>query len=164
MKIGDLFVKLGLKKEEFDKGMREAGEQISGADGLLGKVKKLSAGAAVAFAAIAAGAVAMADKFAHTSQRLGDQWDKTVAGLKGAWKSFVAAVNSTDFSNLGERIRNAFQNARDVAASKDVEFEVMNSIALQKAEMEAELENLRIHAEPKAHAEGTDRGGGRIPA
>ena len=143
-KIGDLWIKLGLKKEEFDQGMKEAGQQVSGESGLLGKIKGLKVGAIAAWAAIAAAAVAMADKFAHTSQRMGDVWDQTVAGLKGAWGTFVAAVNSTDFSNLGKRMADSFREARQLAAMKDAEFEVMNSIELQKSAMKDELALLRV--------------------
>ena len=143
MKIGDLWVKLGLKKEEFDKGMKEAGEQVSGSGGLLGKIKGLKVGALAAWTAIAAGAYAMADKFAHTSQRLGDAWDSTMAGMKGAWNTFVSAVNSTDFSNIGKRLADSFREARQLASMKDAEFEVMNSIELQKSEMKDELAILR---------------------
>ena len=144
MKIGDLWVKLGLKKEEFDKGMKDAGNQVSGSGGLLGKIKGLKVGALAAWAAIGAAAVAMADKFAHTSQRLGDMWDQTVAGMKGAWGTFVAAVNSTDFSNLGKRLADSFREAKQLASLKDAEFEVMNSIELQKSAMKDELAILRV--------------------
>ena len=144
MKIGDLWVKLGLKKDEFDRGMKEAGEQVSGSGGLLGKIKGLKVGALAAWAAIAAGAVAMADKFAHTSQRLGDAWDRTMAGMKGAWGTFIAAVNSADFSNLGKRMADSFREARQLASMKDAEFEVMNSIELQKSAMKDELAILRV--------------------
>lgn len=144
MKIGDLWVKLGLKKEEFDKGMKEAGNEVSGSGGLLGKIKGLKAGALAAWAAIGAAAVAMADKFAHTSQRLGDAWDQTVAGMKGAWSTFIAAINSTDFSGLGKRIADSFREARQLASLKDAEFEVTNSIELQKSAMKDELAILRV--------------------
>lgn len=144
MKIGDLWVKLGLKKEEFDKGMKEAGNEVSGSGGLLGKIKGLKVGALAAWAAIGAAAVAMADKFAHTSQRLGDAWDQTVAGMKGAWSTFVAAINSTDFSGLGKRIADSFREARQLASLKDAEFEVTNSIELQKSAMKDELAILRV--------------------
>jgi len=144
MKIGDLWVKLGLKKDEFDKGMKEAGEQVSGEGGLLGKIKGLKVGAIAAWAAIAAAAVKMADSFAHTSQRLGDIWDSTMAGMKGAWGTFVAAINSTDFSNLGKRMADSFREAKLLANMKDAEFEVMNSIELQKAAMKDELAVLQI--------------------
>lgn len=144
MKIGDLWVKLGLKKEEFSRGIKEAGNEVSGSGGLLGKIKGLKVGALAAWAAIAAGAVAMADKFAHTSQRLGDAWDQTVAGMKGAWNTFISAINSTDFSGLGKRIADSFREARQLASLKDAEFEVMNSIELQKSAMKDELAILRV--------------------
>lgn len=144
MKIGDLWVKLGLKKDEFSRGIKEAGNEVSGEGGLLGKIKGLKVGALAAWTAIAAGAVAMADKFAHTSQRLGDVWDRTVAGMKGAWNTFISAVNSADFSNLGKRIANSFREAQQLASMKDAEFEVMNSIELQKSAMKDELAVLRV--------------------
>lgn len=144
MKIGDLWVKLGLRKEEFSRGMKEAGEEVSGAGGLLGKIKSFKGGALAVWAAVAAGAVAMADKFAHTSQRLGDQWDQVTAGLKASWNTFIAAVNSTDFSGLGKRIADSFREARQLASLKDAEFEVMNSIELQKSAMKDELAILRV--------------------
>lgn len=144
MKIGDLWVKLGLRKEEFSRGMKEAGEEVSGAGGLLGKIKAFKGGALAVWAAVAAAAVAMADKFAHTSQRLGDQWDQVTAGLKASWNTFIAAVNSTDFSGLGKRIADSFREARQLASLKDAEFEVMNSIELQKSAMKDELAILRV--------------------
>ena len=144
MKLGDLWVKLGLKKDDFDKGMKEAGQQVSGEGGLLGKIKGLKVGAIAAWAAIAAAAVKMADSFAHTSQRLGDAWDRTMAGMKGAWGTFIAAVNSADFSNLGKRMADSFREAKLLANMKDAEFEVMNSIELQKSAMKDELAVLRV--------------------
>ena len=144
MKIGDLWVKLGLKKDEYSRGMKEAGNEASGSGGLLGKIKGLKAGALAAWAAIGAAAVAMADKFAHTSQRLGDVWDQTVAGMKGAWSTFISAINSTDFSGLGKRIADSFREARQLASLKDAEFEVTNSIELQKSAMKDELAILQI--------------------
>lgn len=144
MKLGDLWVKLGLKKEEFSRGLKEAGNEVSGSGGLLGKIKSFKGGALAVWAAVAAGAVAMADKFAHTSQRLGDQWDQVTAGLKASWNTFVAAVNSTDFSGLGKRIADSFREARQLASLKDAEFEVMNSVELQKAAMKDELAVLRV--------------------
>lgn len=144
MKLGDLWVKLGLKKEEFSRGLKEAGNEVSGSGGLLGKIKSFKGGALAVWAAVAAGAVAMADKFAHTSQRLGDQWDQVTAGLKASWNTFVSAVNSTDFSNLGKRLADSFREARQLASLKDAEFEVMNSVELQKAAMKDELAVLRV--------------------
>ena len=144
MKIGDLWVKLGLKKDEFSRGMKEAGSEIAGSGGLLSKFMQFKAGAIAVWTAVGAAALKLADKFAHTSQRLGDAWDTTMAGMKGAWNTFIAAVNSTDFSNLGKRIADSFREAKQLAAMKDEEFEVMNSIELQKAAMSDELAILQL--------------------
>ena len=143
-KIGDIWIKLGLKKDEFSKGMKQAGEEVNGSGGLLGKLKAFKVGALAVWGAVAAGAVAMADKFAHTSQRLGDLWDQTTAGLKASWNTFIAAVNSTDFTNLGKKLANSFREAKQLSAMKDAEFEVMNSIELQKSAMKDELALLQI--------------------
>jgi hypothetical protein len=144
MKIGDLWVKLGLKKDEFDKGIKEAGDQVAGSGGFVGKIKGMKGVAINAWLEIAKEAVHMADVIAHTTQRLGDVWDRTVAGMKGAWSTFISAINSTDFSNLGKRIANSFREAQQLASMKDAEFEVMNSIELQKSAMKDELAVLRV--------------------
>ncbi|MBO7682223.1 MAG: hypothetical protein J6T17_05660, partial [Clostridia bacterium] len=144
MKIGDLWVKLGLKKEEFDKGIKDAGDKVAGSGGFVGKIKGMKGVAIDAWIDIAKEVVHAADIIAHTSQRLGDIWDQTVAGMKGAWSTFIAALNSADFSNLGKRIANSFREARQLAAMKDAEFEVMNSIELQKSAMKDELAILQV--------------------
>lgn len=144
MKIGDLWIKLGLKKDEFSRGMQEAGNEVSGSGGLLSKLMKFKAGALAVWTAVGAAALKMADKFAHTSQRLGDAWDANVAGMKASWNTFVAAINSTDFSGIGKRIADSFREARQLASLKDAEFEVMNSVELQKSAMKDELAILQI--------------------
>ena len=144
MKIGDLWLKLGLKKDEFSRGMKEAGEEISGSGGLVGKIKGLKGVAINAWLDIAKEAVHMADVIAHTSQRMGDKWDETVAGMKAAWGTFIAALNSTDFSNIGRRMADSFREAKLLANMKDAEFEVMNSIELQKSAMKDELAILQV--------------------
>lgn len=144
MKIGDLWVKLGLKKDEFDKGIKEAGDQVAGSGGFVGKIKGMKGVAINAWLEIAKEAVHMADVIAHTTQRLGDIWDSTVAGMKGAWSTFISAINSTDFTNLGKRIANSFREAKQLASMKDAEFEVMNSLELQKSAMKDELAVLRV--------------------
>lgn len=135
-KIGDLFVKLGLKKDEFSRGLNEAGKE---SEGFVSKLKGIGTKAAAVWAAIGVGAVALADKFAHTSQRFGDLWDQTMAGMRGAWDQFTTALTNFDFAGLGQRIKNAFDAARQSAAAHDAEFEVTNSINLRKAEMREEL-------------------------
>lgn len=140
-KIGDLFVKLGLKKDDYSRGLKEAGAE---SEGFVSKLKGIGTKAAAVWAAVGVGAVALADKFAHTSQRFGDLWDQTMAGMKAAWDQFTTSLTNFDFNGFGQRIKNAFDAARKSAAAHDSEFEVMNSINLRKAEMREELALLQI--------------------
>lgn len=71
-KIGDLWVKLKLKSDEYKKGLDEAqGKTRSFAD----KIKGLSAAAVAVWGAIGAAATKMALDFVKSSQTIGDQWD-----------------------------------------------------------------------------------------
>ena len=140
-KIGDLFVRLGLKKDDFSKGMDSAKKELSGFGRAMSKVSSMSV---AAWAAIAAGAVAMADKFAHTSQRFGDVWDRTMSGMKSSWQAFIRAVNSGDWEGLGRRIKNAFQAGREAYNASDAEMEVLNSIRLRRSDMEDDLAKMEI--------------------
>lgn len=140
-KIGDLFVKLGLKKDDYSRGLKEAGAET---EGFVSKLKGIGTKAAAVWAAVGVGAIALADKFAHTSQRFGDLWDQTMAGMKAAWDQFTTSLTNFDFNGFGQRIKNAFDAARNSAAAHDSEFEVMNSINIRKAEMRDELAILQL--------------------
>lgn len=71
-KIGDLWVKLKLKSDEYKKGLDDAqGKTRSFAD----KIKGLSAAAVAVWGAIGAAATKMALDFVKSSQTIGDQWD-----------------------------------------------------------------------------------------
>lgn len=71
-KIGDLWVKLKLKSDEYKKGLDDAqGKTRSFAD----KIKGLSAAAVAVWGAIGAAATKMALDFVKSSQTVGDQWD-----------------------------------------------------------------------------------------
>nr|DAH39134.1 MAG TPA: hypothetical protein [Caudoviricetes sp.] len=71
-KIGDLWVKLKLKSDEYKKGLDEAQSKTrSFAD----KIKGLSAAAVAVWGAIGAAATKMALDFVKSSQTMGDRWD-----------------------------------------------------------------------------------------
>lgn len=140
-KIGDLFVRLGLKKDDYSRGLKEAGRE---SESFVSTLRGIGTKAAAIWAAIGVGAVALADKFAHTSQRFGDIWDQTTAGMKEAWNTFLAALTSFDFERFGTRIKNSFQAAKEAAAAHDAEFEVQNSLRIRKAAMEEELSLLEL--------------------
>lgn len=71
-KIGDLWVKLKLKSDEYKKGLDEAQSKTRS---FSDKIKSLSVTAAAVWGAIGAAATKMALDFVKSSQTMGDQWD-----------------------------------------------------------------------------------------
>lgn len=140
-KIGDLWVRLGLKKEGFDRGLDEGGRKLSS---FASKMKGLKTLAVGIWAAIGAAALKAAADFALSSQKFGDEWNKTMSGMKAAWSTFLSALTSWDWDKFTDRIRESFKAAKKAADVSDEETEVMNSIDRRKAAMQEELAQLRI--------------------
>lgn len=140
-KIGDLFVRLGLKSDDYKKGMKDAQKETNSFGG---KLKNMKAGAVAVWAAIGTAVVKFGQEVLKATNRVGDAWDKMTAGLKAGWESFIKALSNFNFNNLIANIRNASQAARELQSVLDAQFEGTNSIRLQKALMSEELEALRI--------------------
>lgn len=131
-KIGDLWVKLGLKKDEYSKGLDEAGRE---ADGFHGKLKGLKAGAVAVWAAIGAAVAKFAKDAVRLTQKWGDEWNTTMAGIKGAYASFVRQISSGEgWTNLFSNMREAYRVSKEVAAALDEIFERKTSFSYQEAE------------------------------
>lgn len=71
-KIGDLWVKLKLKSDEYKKGLDDAQSKTRS---FAGTIKGFSAAAVAVWGAIGAAATKMALDFVKSSQTIGDQWD-----------------------------------------------------------------------------------------
>jgi hypothetical protein len=140
-KIGDLFVKLGLKADEYKKGIKEAEKQNQGFRSGLSKLKE---NAQLVWAAIGAGVAAFGKKMLETTNDIGDAWERTLAGIKGGFTQFVRAFNNMDFSNLFQNMKEARDAARNLQDVIDAQFEGHNSVNIQRALMSEELENLRL--------------------
>ena len=146
-KIGDLFVRLGLKKEEFDRGMEDAAAKTTGFSTI---VKRMGAVVASAWVALGKEIIAVADRIAdqlaHSTQRIGDQWDQTMGRMKAAWTTLLSSISSWNWESFGKRIRDAMGGAAASVAAHDAEFETLNSIAIQRGAMQKELAELEIMA------------------
>lgn len=140
-KISDIWVKLGLKKDDFDEGMEEAQEQVEGFGGKLGKMK---AAALAVWAAIGAAVTKFAQDLIASTNRMGDAWAVFTSQSKARWDTFLSAVSSWDFSNFFSRMREATAQAAEFTKAMDMGFEVGNSIAIQRAAMAEELAALKI--------------------
>lgn len=140
-KISDIWVRLGLKKNEFDKGMDDAGKKAEGFGGTLEKVK---AGALAVWAAIGASVVAFGKKMIETTNIIGDAWGRFTAQAKAGWDTFVQSLSAMNWSDFIGRFREATNAAKELQNALDAEFEISNSIKLQKAAMAQELADLQI--------------------
>lgn len=140
-KIGDLWVKLGLKSDDYKKGIDNAKKETEGFKGSLGKMK---AGALAVWAAIGAAVTKFATDLVNSTNRMGDAWAIFTSQSKAAWDTFLSAVSSWDFNDFFGRMREATAAAAEYAQALDSEFEANNSVRLQRAAMAQELAALRV--------------------
>lgn len=140
-KIGDLFVRLGLKNEEYKRGMNESQKQT---EGFVAKLGKMKVAAMAVWAAVGTAAVKFAKDVISATNRTADAWDMYIAKSKAGWNSFLQTLSSWNWDNWIGKIKEARSAAAELQSVMDASFEIKNSIELQKAAMAEELANLQI--------------------
>lgn len=156
-KIGDLWVRLGLKSDDYKKGMTAAKKETTSFSQSMNKMK---AGALAVWAAIGVGVTTFVKDFISATNTVGDVWARTMASMKASYQSVLADMTNykPDFSSFREFWKNewkwvkqTFGNAKeagDAAAEMtkafDAEFELVNSVKLQRQMMQEELNELYI--------------------
>ena len=158
-KIGDLFVRLGLKKDEFSKGLKEAKRESSS---FVDSLKSIGSKGKIAFAAVTAAVVGVIKAIKDLSvqnQALGDAWRRTTAGMAASWDVFKTAVAKTDFSHLLSDMREANRLARDLYDAQDLLGEIGTSynISLSKQlktinELKVQLRDMNLSDEERIKA------------
>lgn len=140
-KIGDLWVKLGLKKEGFDAGLGKAKKSLKSFAGGLGSLPKIAsaAGAAIgaAFAAVAASVI-------KSSQRISDSFDVAVSEMKAGWDVFIDSLANWKWDNFIGRIKGAAVAAKELTQVLDAAGETENSLIISRAENAEKLAQLRL--------------------
>lgn len=140
-KIGDLWVRLGLKKDDFKAGMDDAKKDVSGFGSAMGRMAGL---AKAAWAAVAAAVVKFATDAVKLTQRWGDQWNVTMAGVRGAYQSFVRDLSSgVGWGDLFQNMRDAYRSAKEIAAALDEVFERKTSFSYEEAATNKQIAELR---------------------
>lgn len=156
-KISDIWVRLGLKKTEFDKGMDDAVKKTEKAGG---KMSSVLSAAKAGWAAIGAAVIAFGHEMINATNKVGDAWANTMAGVKGAWQSVLADISNykPDFSSFKNFFKNEWKWIKNTAANAqeagelakemsrafDAEFELTNSIKIQRAKISGELADLQV--------------------
>lgn len=141
-KIGDLWVRLGLKKDQFSKGIQDAQRETRSFGSVLSSMAK---GAQIAWAAVAAAVIKFGRDAIRMTQRWGDEWNNTMNGVKAAYGTFVRQISSGDgWNNLFANMRESYRIAKEVAASLDELFERKTSYNYKEAEVEREIAQLEL--------------------
>lgn len=141
MKLGDLWVKLGLRSEEYSKGLDDAKRQSQSFGGVFDKIKGWGL---AAWAAIGAAAVKAFKDIVLESNKLGDQWRETVGGMKSAWNTFTNSLLNWDWEGFWDRVNGAYQSGKALAGATDSLFEQLNATKMLRADVEAENARLRV--------------------
>lgn len=102
----------------------------------------------IGWAGLVAGAISAIRKFGADmvaqTQLVGDKWRFEVAGWKSAYGSFVADLSSgRGWSELVQRMKDAYKSGKQVAAMLDEVFERNNSLSLTEADLSLEAEKQR---------------------
>ena len=157
-KIGDLFVRLGLKNDEFKKGMKDAKNETENFGSKLSKIKGV---AVAAWAAIGASIVKVAKDTIDATNQMGDAWAQNMAKVKASYRSVIAQLstnnkreagwffrlfnpNGTEGYEVGANAKAAGEAAKKMTAAFDAEFELVNSVKLQRAAIQQELNQLYV--------------------
>lgn len=140
-KIGDLWVKLGLKKQEFDRGMDNAEKRSEGFGSKLGKLKGI--GVAV-WAAIGGAVLKVGADIVKSTNQMEDKWGMFVTKAKAGWQTFIRTLTNGDWSNFFENFKREVNAAAALQEVLDADTEIMNSIRIQKAQMADELARLEV--------------------
>lgn len=143
-KIGDLWVRLGLKKEDYTKGLEDAKKETAS----FGEsVKTMGGKVKVAYAAIAGAVVAVFNavrSLAQQNQALGDAWNRTAAGMAASWDAFKTSIAAMDFSHLLSNLREANRLARDLYDARDAMGEIGTSYDIAYSDQLKTINQLRV--------------------
>lgn len=140
-KLGDLWVRLGLKSDDYEEGIDKAKKKTKG---FIGSLAEMKAGAVAVWTAIGATVTKFVKSFINHSQTMGDAWAQATGRMKTAWGQFLTALTSHNWESFGNRIRNAMDAASESILAHDAEFEIHNALKLRKAAMAEELADLQI--------------------
>ena len=142
MKLGDIWIKLGLKKDEFSKGMKQADGEVSS---FSGKMRSFANVAKAAWAAVGAAVVKFANDAIKMTQKWGDMWNQTMAGVKSAYSTFVRQLSSGEgWNNLFTNMAEAYRMGKEIAAVLDEIFERKVSYGYQEAETKKQIAALQL--------------------
>ena len=117
-KIGDIWVRLGLKKNDFDTGLKKADSDIKGFGAGVGKMGS-AAGAALkgiaGAAGLAVGGIEAFNKMITANETNNDKWENTMRAMNNVVNEFFSALTSGDFTGFQNGLDGIISRARETA-------------------------------------------------
>ena len=145
-KIGDLIVRLQLKYEDYQKGLKKADKETKGFAANLNKGINLvkAAWAGVGVAAVAAGKK-LVEEMSKASNRVGDMMTVLSKQVGAVWHTMITSITA-GFDNFLARAASSARAAKALQEMEDAEYEMLNSVALRRSEIADQLVQWEIDA------------------
>lgn len=124
------------RMDEINSGIKGTNKTLDSLKGLLPKI-----GLATFFVAAGKALMKFAKDAVAQTQLIGDKWGQFTSGMSHAYNTFVADLTSgKGWRELIENMRESYKVGKEVAAMLDEIFERQNSLSLQEAEYNVEIE------------------------
>ena len=124
------------RMDEINSGIKGTNKTLDSLKGLLPKI-----GLATFFVAAGKALMKFAKDAVAQTQLIGDRWGQFTSGMSHAYNTFVADLTSgKGWRELIENMRESYKVGKEVAAMLDEIFERQNSLSLQEAEYNVEIE------------------------
>lgn len=159
-KLNDLWVRLGLKSDDYKKGIENAKKDTkSFSSGL----ERMKVGALAVWAAVGTGVMKFTKDFINATNKISDKWAQGMSSIKAGWHTVLSEMANTGLGSTegsGSKIGNWFKNeiawwkqligrtqeagkaAAEATKAFDAEFELANSVRIQREQVRQELNEL----------------------
>ena len=145
-KIGDLIVRLQLKYQDYEKGLKKAEKDTKGfANNLSKGIDLVKVAWAAVGAAVIAAAKTMVTEMSKASNNVGDFMAVKAKQIGAVWQTMLVSITS-GFDNFLKRAEASARAAKALQEMEDAEFEMLNSVKLRRAELEQTLVQLEIES------------------
>lgn len=145
-KIGDLIVRLQLKYQDYEKGLKKAEKDTKGFASNLGKkIGGIKAAWAAVGVAVVGAAKLMVTEMTKASNNVGDFMAVKTKQIGAVWQTMITSITA-GFDNFLKRAETSARAAKALQEMEDAEFEMLNSVGLRKSELEQTLVRLEIES------------------
>lgn len=160
-KIGDIWVRLGLKKNDFDTGLKKADSELKGFGAGVGKMGSV-AGAALkgiaGAAGLALGGIEAFNRMITANETNNDKWENTMRAMNNVVNEFFSALTSGDFTGFQNGLDGIIRRARETAEALRQIDDAQTVYGLFSTENRAEFNEALVtirdkNASPEAVAE-----------